>query len=123
MKSKPLPTEWVERIFMRMHGRFGNQFLDKFRIGQVNAAGEDLGVLNAKQVWAEQLGHLSVERLKKGLDARFSYPPSCDDFEMACRPVPEMHKDKKALPAPTRSKEETSGFLKKMHAVFERNRA
>ena len=24
----PLPSEWIDRIFFRLHGRFGNNFLD-----------------------------------------------------------------------------------------------
>ena len=33
--AQPLAAAWVERIFMRLHGRFGNPFLDKFRAGQI----------------------------------------------------------------------------------------
>ena len=42
-----LPAEWIERIFMRLHGRFGNTFLEKFRIGKLNDSGEDIGIANA----------------------------------------------------------------------------
>jgi hypothetical protein len=58
--------------------------------------------------------------LKKGLDARFNYPPSCDDFEMACRPVPDMHKDTKALPVPKKSREEVQGKLSKIREILAR---
>jgi hypothetical protein len=95
--QKQLQPEWIERIFMRLHGRFGNTFLDKFRVGQLNNQGEDIGVLNAKQVWAEDLGHLSAERLSKGLATNFEYPPSCDDFKRACTPVPMCHRESKVL--------------------------
>ena len=97
MMQKQLPPEWIERIFMRLHGRFGNAFLDKFRVGQLNNRGEDIGVLNAKQVWAEELGHLSAERLSKGLTSSFEYAPSCDDFKRACAPVPMCHRESEFL--------------------------
>jgi hypothetical protein len=118
MKSKKLPTEWIERIFMRLHGRFGNQFTDKWRIGVLNKQGVDIGVLNAKQVWAEELAHLSVERIKKGLSTKFTHPPSCDDFARACAPVPEMHLDGKALPSPKTSREKVESHITKMHEVL-----
>lgn len=83
--SNNLPIEWIERIFMRLHGRFGNAFLDKFRIGSLNDKGEDIGLENAKKVWSEELANVSVERIKAGLLSSFDYPPSCDDFKAKCR--------------------------------------
>jgi hypothetical protein len=53
-----LPMEWIDRIFMRLHGRFGNNFTDKFKLGQVDAQGNDIGLLNAKQVWSLSLIHI-----------------------------------------------------------------
>jgi hypothetical protein len=61
--------EWVERLFQRLHGRFGNTFIDKFKLGQLDANGQDIGILNAKTTWALELSGISVERLKAGLDA------------------------------------------------------
>jgi hypothetical protein len=82
----PLPDSWTERIFMRLHGRFGNQFLDKYRAGKLNAAGDDVGIENAKKVWAEELAGYSPDDIKRGLVKQFTYPPSCDEFKSACRP-------------------------------------
>jgi hypothetical protein len=82
----PLPESWTERIFMRLHGRFGNPFLDKYRAGKLNAAGDDVGVENAKKVWAEELAGYSPDDIKRGLVKQFTFPPSCDEFKSACRP-------------------------------------
>ena len=119
MQNK-LPAEWIERIFMRLHGRFGNAFFNKFRTGQLSNTGEDLGILNAKQVWAEELGHLSVERLKKGLAASYEYAPSCDDFKQACSPVPACHRDNKflALPKPKADSEVVEKNLAKIREMM-----
>lgn len=118
--QQQLPTEWVEKIFMRLHGRFGNAFFDKFRVGQLNADGEDIGILNAKQVWAEELAHLSVERIKKGLAAKFEYAPSADDFIQACSPVPACHRDPNilALPKPKADEQVAKKNLAKIHAML-----
>lgn len=118
--QQQLPTEWVERIFMRLHGRFGNAFFDKFRVGQLNDDGEDIGILNAKQVWAEDLAHLSPERLKKGLAASFEYAPSCDDFKAACSPVPACHRDNEilALPKPKPNAEVVEKHMVKIREML-----
>ena len=98
MQTFNLPAEWVERIFMRLHGRFGNNFFDKFKIGQVNDAGEDVGIANAKATWSLELAGISAERIKAGLDAKYQYAPSCDEFLKHC--VTNNIQDFKALPAP-----------------------
>lgn len=95
--AQPLQESWIDRIFMRLHGRFGNQFFDKYRTGQSIRTGrqdangdevlEDAGVMNAKTVWAEELAGFSVDELKAGLSAKYAFPPSCDEFAKACRPV------------------------------------
>ena len=98
MQTFNLPAEWVERIFMRLHGRFGNNFFDKFKIGQVNDAGEDIGIANAKATWSLELSGISAERIKAGLDAKYQYAPNCDEFLKNC--VTSNIHDFKALPAP-----------------------
>ncbi len=82
----PLPIVWVERIFEHLHGRFGNAFLAKWQIGLTNPAGLDIGVENAKKVWASELSGYSLDEIKCGLSARYSYPPSLDEFQNNCRP-------------------------------------
>ena len=77
---------WVSKLFMRLHGRFGNGFFDKFRVGQTDRDGNDIGVENAKQVWAEELAGLAGEEIARGLATKFKFPPSCDEFLTACRP-------------------------------------
>ena len=84
--KEPLRDSWVSHIFMRLHGRFGNGFLDKFKIGQTNQNGEDAGIVNAKEVWAKELAGYSGDELSLGIEAKYSYPPSCDEFAKACRP-------------------------------------
>ena len=96
---KNLPIEWIERIFMRLHGRFGNNFLDKYKIGQLNDNGEDVGIINAKNTWALELAGVSTERLKAALSATYNYAPSCDEFLKHC--VANEIKDFKAITSVT----------------------
>ena len=83
--NKILPAEWVDRIFVRLHGRFGNVFFDKYRLGQISQAGEDVGIENAKKVWGEELGGLNVEQITRALSTSYKFPPSCDEFKAAAR--------------------------------------
>lgn len=125
MQQNKLQPEWVERIFMRLHGRFGNPFLAKYRVGQVDeATGEDIGVLNAKRVWAEELAHLTPQRIAKALVAKYESMngPSADDFVRAATPVPACHRQNEllALPKPKMEPEKVQGHLQRMRAIFEK---
>jgi len=111
-----LPKEWVERIFMRLHGRFGNEFLNKFKTGQIEN-GEDIGINNAKLTWASELAGISAERIKIALSTKFEKAPSCDMFILACRSTPESHKDFLYLPKLSISQEKIEQNIKKMNEV------
>ncbi len=99
MTSQPLQPEWVDRIFMRLHGRFGNTFFNKFKLGAMNANGEDAGIANAKATWAYELAGISPERIKAALESQYEHAPSCDDFKANCY-VRKQIEDYKALQAP-----------------------
>ena len=99
MTNQPLPLEWVTKIFMSLHGRFGNTFFDKYRICQLNQQGQDIGIENAKIVWSEELSGTSPERIKAALESNYEYAPSCDDFKANCY-IRKQVEDYKALTAP-----------------------
>jgi len=109
-----LPIEWIERIFLMLHGRFGNNFIDRFKNGQKDAQGNDLGVLNAKYVWSEELAGISPERIKAALMHNYEYAPSCDQFKAQCKTVMQAHSDYKALPKPTLSDEKINELHDKL---------
>lgn len=85
MKQPNLKNEWVERIFMVLHGRFGNTFFNKYKVGKLNADGEDAGLVNARAVWGSELAGMSPERIKSALEASYDHAPSCDEFKSNCR--------------------------------------
>lgn len=80
-----LPERWVNEIFMRLHGRFGTQFLNQFATGSLTAEKKDEGIENAKRVWGSALADLTSCEIMRGLDATYSYPPNCDTFKLASR--------------------------------------
>lgn len=109
-----LPSEWIERIFLRLHGRFGNNFLEKYKLGKVDANGNDLGIANAKQVWAEELAGISADRIKNALQYNYDYAPSCDQFKAQCKSSTQAHTDYKALPKPAMSEEKVNEIHEKL---------
>lgn len=119
---KQLPSEWIDRIFMRLHGRFGNNFLDKFKSGQKDSYGNDIGVLNAKQVWAEELGGVSADRIKNALLHNYEYAPSCDQFKAQCKTTPAVAPDYKALPKPAMSDEKITELKDNLSAFTSNKR-
>lgn len=119
---KPLPSEWIDRIFMRLHGRFGSNFGDKFKTGQKDEHGVDLGIINAKQVWAEELAGISAERIKNALLHNYEYAPSCDQFKLQCKTPTQSHSDYKALPKPKVSDEQLAVIHDKMSAFTSNKR-
>lgn len=84
---EPLPSNWVDQIFKRFHGRFGNRFLAEYCTGIVGEDGQDMGISNAKNVWGEELAGFTPEEIKRGLSAQYPFLPDCDKFKLACRPT------------------------------------
>lgn len=91
-----LPSQWIDRIFARLQGIYGTQFTSKFsRI----ESGVDVGLLNAKDVWSEELGGFSdrgesIAYALKNLPSDFC--PNAIEFRELCRRAP-----KKEAPALT----------------------
>lgn len=112
MNKQSLPIEWIERIFSRLHGRFGNQFTDKFKMGVYDNSGNDIGLLNAKQVWADELAGISAERIKTALSHKYEYPPSCDEFRLQCKTPATIHPPFNALPHKFTQKEKEANKVR-----------
>lgn len=104
--DRPIDQVVIERLFMALHGYFGNQFLDKFKLG-ADETGKDRGIENAKRVWLSELqGYSPAEilgALRKVKDAGSPFPPGLPEFAAACkacRRVRTFSDPTKALPAP-----------------------
>lgn len=84
--ANPLQNSWIEEIFKRFHGRFGNRFLANYVTGQTDSNGQDKGVENAKTTWGVELAGYTPTEIKKGLEHVYPFMPDCDAFKLICRP-------------------------------------
>ena len=78
--TKPAPITWVESLFGRMEAMYGSKFLDMWR-------GADVEMVKA--LWAEEMGKLSSEELKRGYGMLMQrdWPPSLPEYVKMCKPT------------------------------------
>lgn len=100
-QTKPLPANWVDRIFARLQGFYGSQFRNQYCTGVVD--GVDVGLENAKQVWSEELGCFSEwpEALAYGLENLPERAPNLVQFRNLCRNAPAKPEPKQIVHQPT----------------------
>lgn len=97
-----LPASWADRIFDRLQGFYGSLWVDRWRTGEADKDGRDIGLLNAKATWASELGGFAEqpERIQRAIEAcrHRPLPPTLPEFLDLCRQAqPDaVH----ALPAP-----------------------
>lgn len=77
--TKPAPLSWVESLFGRMSAMYGKKFSDMWQ-------GSDISTVKA--IWAEEMGKLSNEELKRGYGALMTrdWPPSLPEYVKMCKP-------------------------------------
>lgn len=77
----------IKRVFMVLHGFYGNLFLSKFSTG-ADDGGEDQGIANARRVWAYSLREYDAETIKDALrrcqQHHPEFPPSLPQFVALC---------------------------------------
>lgn len=94
MNSKRLPDAWIQRIFATMQGNYGSRFLNMWKTGQLTPDGNDAGVVNAMNTWADKLGTFidQPELIKRVLENLPPEPPSLPQFvdllRQAWKPAP-----------------------------------
>lgn len=108
----PQPTEnmGIRKLFMLMHGAYGNGFVSKFSTGERDAQGKDKGIRSAMQVWTHGLSQFSPDVIELAASRFLSlypeFPPNLPQFEAVCRSMAPRktfaeEQGLKALPAPT----------------------
>lgn len=92
-----LPRAWVEKIFARLQGVYGREFLGQYGTGMVD--GMDAGIENAKGVWAEELGGFVKwpEAIAYALEHLPERCPNCIKFKELCRAAPRNEEPPKQL--------------------------
>jgi hypothetical protein len=85
--TQPPDESGIKRVFMVMHGYYGNLFLSKFSTGNVDG-GEDQGIANARRIWAYGLRDFDGETVKTALrqcqQRHPEFPPSLPQFVSLC---------------------------------------
>jgi hypothetical protein len=90
-----LPDEWVSAIFAKIRTWYGHQWTSRF----ANAQEYEF----AKLEWAEKLGNLDAEQIRRGLEVwDGTSPPNVYEFRRACQEPKKIaaHKRFEALPKP-----------------------
>lgn len=82
--AKPLPLEWIDRLFDKFKARYGTLFIDRFG---------GLPVEVVKEEWASELGGYTGAELTRGLDGcrALKFPPTLPEFMAMCRPPIDAH--------------------------------
>ena len=62
-----VPMSAADAVFRAMFGFYGNLWLSKFAIGQLDDDGSDAGVTSAKSIWAHGLREFDVGTVKVAL--------------------------------------------------------
>lgn len=79
------------RVFLAMHGFYGNLWLNKFATHMVTADGRDEGVENARRTWGSALARYSLDVVRAALGKCLGdkplfpeFPPSLPQFVAVC---------------------------------------
>ena len=90
--QSPQPTEQtstvIRKLFILMHGAYGNLFLSKFSTGEKDAQGKDKGVRAAMKIWDAALRKFPDDVLETAASrlsqAHPQFPPNLPEFERLC---------------------------------------
>jgi len=88
--ADPKPSsDMIRKLFLLMHGAYGNAFMSKFSTGEKDARGKDKGIRAAMLVWDAKLAAYpaqTVERAVSKLQEHFlTFPPGLFEFEELCK--------------------------------------
>lgn len=81
----------IRKLFVLLHGTYGNLFISKFSTGEKDADGRDKGIRAAMKVWEAKLGQYPADIVEAaagrvGAESP-EYPPSLPQFEKVCQAV------------------------------------
>ncbi len=78
----------VRKLFVVLHGYYGNLFVGKFSTGQKDGSGRDKGTVAAMKVWDSKLGRFPGDVLETAAGRLSSehpkFPPNLPEFELLC---------------------------------------
>lgn len=78
----------VKRLFMALHGMYGNVVIDKFKTGELDAEGLDRGIASMQSMWLNGLSQFDAETVKLAIarcaDRHQTFPPTLPEFRALC---------------------------------------
>jgi hypothetical protein len=79
-QTTEVPEAWIDRIFVRLSGMYGNRFNDMW---------SGCAIAEVKSTWADGLSGYSVEEIRRGLAEcmKLDWPPTLPQFLKLCRPA------------------------------------
>ncbi len=87
--SEAMDDTHVRKLFMMLHGMYGNKVLDMFRVGQTDDNGEDIGMVSARTVWLNGLREYGFPIVLKAVgrcaERHKAWPPTLPEFRDLCK--------------------------------------
>lgn len=79
----------VRKLFMLLHGAYGNLFAAKFATGEKDSQGRDKGIRAAMKVWESALAKFPADVIETATGRltaeHLDFPPNLPQFEAICR--------------------------------------
>ena len=118
MSERSLPSEWVERLFLRFQAIYGNRMTTMWG---------DVPMSEVKAVWADALGGYDGEDLRRALAACQAayqdFPPTLPQFAGLCRDAKRARASeatklpsRNGVPCPPEIRAQIDRFLKRVKA-------
>lgn len=129
MSAEPkLAIEHVRTLFAKLHAMYGNAALDRYRTGQTDRSGADLGVLAAQRQWHQRLQEFAPAVLIRALgqcEVRHkTYAPTLPEFVDICKALARSHIEPRPdVPALPISPELRSVYAQRVRQQLARLRA
>ena len=92
-QSRPQQAEapHIRKLFMLLHGAYGNPFIAKFSSGERDADGKDKGIRSAMMVWTHSLRDFAPDVIEAAAKRYMllypEFPPSMPQFDAVCRSI------------------------------------
>lgn len=87
--ERPPTGPVVRKLFLLLHGSYGNLFISKFSTGDLDANGKDKGIRTAMMVWESALAKYEPKVIEAAAERLTTecpeFPPSLPQFEAICR--------------------------------------
>lgn len=130
-------TSIVTNVFKVLHGNYGNLFLSKYTTGKLagpdeknargkSIAGQDKGIISAREIWAHGLQGFSVETvleaLERTIDQFPKFPPNLGEFRAICRACAPREVYRPDVPAIGMSQELRSARAARSREIVSRHK-